>query len=131
MHAGAERDRRPAAGQLLEHLQVDDGRLAAAAELLRVGQRQQAELAELGEHVPRERARGLRLVRPRQQLPGTRSRVSSSRSAASAVGSSRSITVRRPSEQVLVGVLPAPVGAVAGAGQPGAELVQVAGRLRA
>ena len=54
VHAGAQRDRRPAAGQFLEHLQVDDGRLTAAAELLRVGQRQQTELTELGEQLPRE-----------------------------------------------------------------------------
>ena len=129
------------AGELLEHLQVDDGGLAAAAELLRVGQRQQTELAELGEQLPRERRRSASALsaRGRSSL-ATRSRVSSSRSAASAVGSSRSITVpprhpphrcpSRPSEEVLVGVLVAALDPIAGSRQPGAQFGQVGDRLR-
>ncbi len=49
MHAGRDGDRRPARRQFLEHLEVHDVGLAAATELLRVWQPEQAEFAHRGE----------------------------------------------------------------------------------
>ncbi len=57
MHAGRGGDRRPAGGELLEHLQIDLVRLASAALVLRVRQPEQAEPAHL-----REQAVGVDLV---------------------------------------------------------------------
>ena len=54
MDADAHRHPEPGPGQLLDHLQVDHGRLIAAAELLRVGQRQEPRLAQRGEHLTRK-----------------------------------------------------------------------------
>ena len=49
VHGHRHRHRGPARAQFLEYLQVDLVRLAAAAEALRVGQAEQARLAERGE----------------------------------------------------------------------------------
>ena len=56
MHGHAERHRHPPGGELLEHLQVHLVGLAAAAELLRVRQRQQAGPTQGGEHLSGELA---------------------------------------------------------------------------
>ena len=68
VHADADADAGPRRRDLLEHLQVDLVRLAAAAELLRVRQAQQAGAAEGAEDVAREGGRGLGLVDVRAQL---------------------------------------------------------------
>ena len=68
VHAGADTDRGPRRGDLLEYLEVDLVRLAAATVLLRVGQAQQAGPAKRGEHLPVERVRALGLVHQRAQL---------------------------------------------------------------
>jgi hypothetical protein len=46
VHRHGDRDGRPPRGELLEHLQVDLVGLAAAAELLRIGQPEQARPAQ-------------------------------------------------------------------------------------
>ena len=69
MHGDAQRHGQPARGELLEHLQVDLVRLAAAAELLRIGQRQQPGPTEQREHVARELPGRLGRGRPGRQLP--------------------------------------------------------------
>jgi hypothetical protein len=49
VHGQADADRHPSAGDLLQHLQIDLIRLAGTAVLLRVGQAEQAGLAECAE----------------------------------------------------------------------------------
>ena len=65
MHADAEPDRQPGAGQLLDDLQVGLVGLAAAAEPSGYGQAEQPGLAERRELLPREPAVALGLRRRR------------------------------------------------------------------
>jgi hypothetical protein len=68
VHADPEPDGQPGARQLLDDLQVGLIGLAAAAQLLGVGQAEQARLAEQGELLPGEPALGLGLGDGRAQL---------------------------------------------------------------
>ena len=67
VHAHPEPDGQPRPGQLLDHLQVGLVGLPAAAEPLRVGQREQARPAEDPEHLARERPVPLGRIDPRPQ----------------------------------------------------------------
>ena len=70
VHADADPDAGPDGGDLLEHLEVDLVRLAAAAVLLGVGQPEQAGATEQPEHLAGEALLGLGARGERQQLVG-------------------------------------------------------------
>ena len=68
MHADAQGDARPAGRELLDDLEVDLVRLAAAADVLAEGQAEQPGLAQGPEGLAREPLLPLELRRVRRQL---------------------------------------------------------------
>ena len=100
MHRDPDPDTHPGGGDLLQRLQVDLVRLRRPAVLLRIGQAEQADLAEQG-----ERSRG---NRPAASSPAARgassawaiSRTRDTSSAPSALGSNRSTTIVQCSSRV-------------------------------